>query len=75
MLNMTIDKFSGVILIPFPFTDQTTIKKRPAVVVSSDEYNCSVPKMGKNMASKLFEKISNTPINPEASAPAVLILL
>jgi hypothetical protein len=31
MLNMTIDKFSDVILVPFPFTDRTTIKKRPAV--------------------------------------------
>ena len=28
-----------VILVPFPFSDQTTIKKRPAVIVSSDTYN------------------------------------
>lgn len=26
-------------VVPFPFTDQTGIKKRPAVVVSSREYN------------------------------------
>ncbi len=25
-----------VVLVPFPFTDQTASKKRPAVVVSSD---------------------------------------
>ena len=25
-------------LVPFPFTDQSGLKKRPAVVVSSDEY-------------------------------------
>jgi mRNA interferase MazF len=27
------------LLIPFPFTDQSTIKKRPAVVISSTQYN------------------------------------
>lgn len=32
-------KFGDIILVPFPFTDQTTLKKRPAVVVSSNEYN------------------------------------
>jgi mRNA interferase MazF len=29
--------FGDVILVPFPFTDQSGAKKRPAVVVSSDE--------------------------------------
>ena len=28
-----------VILVPFPFSDQTTTKKRPAVIISSDTYN------------------------------------
>ena len=28
-----------VVLVPFPFTDQSAIKKRPAVVVSSAEYH------------------------------------
>ena len=36
---MTSYKFADVVLVPFPFTDQTTSKKRPAVVVSSDGYN------------------------------------
>ena len=36
---MTNYSFGDVILVPFPFTDQTTIKKRPAVVVSSTDYN------------------------------------
>lgn len=31
--------FGDVILVPFPFTDQTGIKKRPAVVVSSAVYH------------------------------------
>jgi mRNA interferase MazF len=36
---MTNYKFGDVILVPFPFTDQTTTKKRPAVVISSGAYN------------------------------------
>jgi mRNA interferase MazF len=32
-------EFGDVVLVPFPFTDQTTTKKRPAVVVSSDAYH------------------------------------
>ena len=31
--------FGDVILVPFPFTDQTGTKKRPAVVISSAAYN------------------------------------
>lgn len=30
-------------LVPFPFTDQTTTKKRPAIVVSSQTYNSERP--------------------------------
>ncbi len=36
-------EFGDVVLIPFPFTDQTTSKKRPAVVVSSRAYNLVRP--------------------------------
>ncbi|HEV8718947.1 MAG TPA: type II toxin-antitoxin system PemK/MazF family toxin [Candidatus Binatia bacterium] len=36
---MTDYKFGDVVLAPFPFTDQTTSKKRPAVVVSSAAYH------------------------------------
>jgi mRNA interferase MazF len=32
-------EFGDVVLVPFPFTDQSTAKKRPAVVVSSDRYH------------------------------------
>ncbi len=36
---MTAYKRGDVVLVPFPFSDQTTTKKRPAVVISSDAYN------------------------------------
>jgi mRNA interferase MazF len=39
MPTTTTYEFGDVILIPFPFTDQTTSKKRPAVVVSSAAYH------------------------------------
>jgi mRNA interferase MazF len=36
---MTRFNKGDVILVPFPFSDQTTTKKHPAVIVSSDTYN------------------------------------
>jgi mRNA interferase MazF len=30
--------FGDIVLVPFPFTDQSGIKKRPAVIVSSAAY-------------------------------------
>ncbi len=33
----------NIILVPFPFSDQSTTKKRPAVVISSDDYNENSP--------------------------------
>ncbi|MBI4997124.1 MAG: type II toxin-antitoxin system PemK/MazF family toxin [Rhodocyclales bacterium] len=35
--------FGDVVLVPFPFTDQSGAKKRPAVVVSGNRYNASRP--------------------------------
>ena len=35
MRSMTSFDFGNIVLVPFPFTDQTGAKKRPAVVVSS----------------------------------------
>jgi len=40
---MTGYEFGDIVLIPFPFTDQTTTKKRPAVVVSSADYHRNHP--------------------------------
>ncbi|MDI6763366.1 MAG: type II toxin-antitoxin system PemK/MazF family toxin [Thermodesulfobacteriota bacterium] len=36
---MTRYNKGDVVLVPFPFSDQTTTKKRPAVIISSDTYN------------------------------------
>jgi mRNA interferase MazF len=35
----TAYSFGDVVLVPFPFTDQGGLKRRPAVVVSSAEYH------------------------------------
>jgi mRNA interferase MazF len=40
---MIVSEFGDVILVPFPFTNQTTTKKRPAVVISSTAYNTERP--------------------------------
>lgn len=36
---MTIYSFGDVLLLPFPFTNQISTKKRPSVVISSNSYN------------------------------------
>lgn len=33
--------FGEVVLVPFPFTDQSGTKKRPAAVISTSSYNAS----------------------------------
>ena len=38
---MTAYKRGDIVLVPFPFSDQTAIKKRPAVVISSNHYHAA----------------------------------
>ena len=40
---MTNFEFGDIILVPFPFNDQSQAKKRPAVVISSNAYNTERP--------------------------------
>lgn len=40
---MTVCDFGDVLLVPFPFTDQTGAKQRPAVVVNSARYQRERP--------------------------------
>jgi len=40
---MTGFEFGDLVLVPFPFTDQRTTKRRPAVVVSSKRYHTERP--------------------------------
>ena len=41
MASESIYRFGEVVLVPFPFSDQTASKKRPAVVVSSAAYHAN----------------------------------
>ena len=36
---MPASRFGDIVLVPFPFTDQSATKKRPAIIVSSAAYH------------------------------------
>lgn len=39
MPSMTVYKKWEIVLVPFPFTDLSSAKRRPALIVSPDSYN------------------------------------
>jgi mRNA interferase MazF len=43
MPSTTAFEFGDIILVRFPFTDQSAVKQRPAVVISSDAYHRARP--------------------------------
>ncbi len=43
MLPTITYRRGAVVLVPFPFTDQSGSRRRPALVVSSDAYNQACP--------------------------------
>jgi len=42
-MSTTIFEFGDIVLVPFPFTNQTASKKRPAVVVSNPSFHSRRP--------------------------------
>ncbi len=40
---MTSYEFGDLVLVPFPFTDQSATKRRPAVIISSAAYHRTRP--------------------------------
>jgi hypothetical protein len=56
MPNTTDYRFGDLVLVPFPFTDQTGIKKRPAVVVSR-----GLPPAAARYFDGIFQRLRVTP--------------
>ena len=56
---MTGYEFGDILLVPFPFTDQSTTKRRPAVVISSPAYNRQRPDL-------IIMAVTSRPPTPES---------
>ena len=66
MRNTTAYNFGDIVLVPFPFTDQTASKKRPAVVVSADAYHQQRPDV-------ILMAVTSQILRPAGSVGEVLI--
>lgn len=56
---MTTYSPGDIVLCPFPFTDLTDVKRRPALVVSSEEYNAA---MGDVVLAPITSNLSAPPV-------------
>ena len=61
---MTAYNFGDVILVPFPFTDQSQGKQRPAVIVSSSRYHAERPDL---ILMAITSQVHSPPAFGEAS--------
>lgn len=50
---MTSYKRGDIVLVPFPFSNQSAAKKRPAVVISSTPYNDASPEYEGDVVSRM----------------------
>jgi mRNA interferase MazF len=55
---MTPFKRGTVVLVPFPFTDLSALKRRPAVVISSDAYNATT---GDVIIAQITSRVNSPP--------------
>lgn len=55
---MTQFKRGAVVLVPFPFTDLSALKRRPAVVISSDAYNAAT---GDVIIAQVTSRVNSPP--------------
>ncbi len=55
---MIIYKQGDVLLVPYPFTDQSGFKQRPAVVLSGEAYNQAHPDV---ILAPITSQVTNTP--------------
>ncbi|MBC8262550.1 MAG: type II toxin-antitoxin system PemK/MazF family toxin [Anaerolineales bacterium] len=58
MPSMTAYRQGDVLLVPYPFTDQSGSKQRPSVVVSGDAYNQTHPDV---ILAPITSQIMRTP--------------
>ncbi|MCK5520202.1 MAG: type II toxin-antitoxin system PemK/MazF family toxin [Candidatus Marinimicrobia bacterium] len=56
---MTYKKWD-IILVPFPFTDQSNVKKRPALIISPNSFNMNGPDIVIAFITSNIESMSRT---------------
>jgi mRNA interferase MazF len=61
---MTAFEFGDIVLVRFPFTDQSTAKQRPAVVISSGAYHRARPDI---LIMAITSQVRSRPAIGEAS--------